>query len=139
MKRIALMVLVSAMFTGCASSNGNIVSGEPSIGAIIACRAGVCSEEVVQWKNTRMLNSAKSQCNSMGFQAGTVPYSQCIQNIVISARQQEALERAASDASHAQFMNNLQQPIQPGAIQSNRSINYDCRERLGGRIECTGY
>ena len=139
MKRIALMVLVSAMFTGCASSNGNIASGEPSIGAIIACRAGVCSEEVIQWKNTRMLNSAKSQCNSMGFQAGTVPYSQCIQNIVISARQQEATERAAARVSHDQFMNNLQQPIQPVVIQSDRRTNYDCRERLGGRIECTGY
>jgi hypothetical protein len=139
MKRIALIVLVSAMFTGCASSNGNIASGEPSIGAIIACRAGVCSEEVVQWKNTQMLNSAKSQCNSMGFQAGTVPYSQCVQNVIISTRQQEATERAASNARHDQFMNNLQQPIIPGAVQSNRRTNYDCRERLGGRIECTGY
>ena len=143
MKHIALIVLVSAMFTGCASSNMNpgstVGSTEPSLGAKILCGYGVCSDEVIQWSNAKMLKSAKTQCNSMGFQAGTVPHSQCVQNVIISTRNQEATERAAARVSHDQFMNNLQQPIQPGVIQSNRNINYDCRERLGGRIECTGY
>jgi len=143
MKRIALLVLVSSMFTGCASSNMNVGSKvgstEPSFGAKILCGYGVCSDEVIQWSNEKMLKSAKAQCNSMGFQAGTVPHSQCVQNVIISTRNQQATERAAAQVSHDQFMNNLHQKTNAQTSQDQGYRNYDCRERLGGRVECTGY
>jgi hypothetical protein len=139
MKRIALFILVSSMFTGCATSNMSTVSTEPSFGAKILCGYGVCSNEVIQWSNEKMLNSAKSQCNSMGFQAGTTPHSQCIQNVIISTRNQQAIEQAAAQARHAQFMNNLNQTTNTQNSQPQGYRNYDCRERLGGRVECTGF
>ena len=139
MKRIALLVLVSSMFTGCASNNLGVSSGEPSFGAKLLCANGICSDEVTQWKNKKMLNSAKAQCNSMGFQAGTVPHSQCVQNVIISTRNQEATERAAAQVSHAQFMNNLNQTTNTQNSQDQGYRNYSCQPRLGGRVECTGY
>jgi hypothetical protein len=137
MKRILAVALIATMVTGCAAPK----PGEPSLGSKILCGYGVCTDEVKTWANDRLFEAAKSDCVRMGFSVSSHQFPQCVQNQVINARnritaENNARQIASAQAANAAEMTRLNQPVQ----QINQGYrNYDCRSRLGGRVECTGY
>ena len=96
------------------------------------------------------LEVAISECSRIGFQFNTLPHQQCTMNILQSIRQNNAIKEAANaqaaeirriarNQEQDVMMNNLQQQSQPQQLIYQRPQNYDCRARIGGRVECTGY
>jgi len=87
------------------------------------------------------IDVAKEDCTKMGFPVGSPQYQNCVMITTQNIRNVRAQAAAADDARHQAFMNNLEQhnqiQIQQPVQQGYR--NYDCRSRLGGRVECTGY
>lgn len=142
MKRILAIALISALFTGCASTTSvQSKSNEPSFGAKLLCANGLCSAEVTEWNNKKMFEAARADCARMGFAVASQQFPQCVQNQIINARNRATAENnarriASAQAANAAEMTRLNQPVQP-VDQGFR--NYDCRARLGGRVECTGY
>ena len=116
MKRILAIVAISTMFTGCAQLENNL-----------------------RRNLTDSVDVAKEDCSKMGFPVGSSQYQNCVMVTTQNIRNVRAQASAANDARHQAFMNTLgqqnqiQQPVQQGYR------NYDCRARLGGRVECTGY
>jgi hypothetical protein len=86
---------------------------------------------------------AQAECNNMGFQIGTQAQQQCVMATVMNNKNIKAQRQATNDmirsAEHTSFMNNLRQQNQPQPQVDQGYRNYDCRARLGGRVECTGF
>jgi hypothetical protein len=133
MKRV-LAISVLAMLTGCATTQ----PGEPDTGSKILCGFGVCTKEVQTWMYDKMIESGKRECSRFGYKEGTPGFSQCLQTNVENQKNRMAAQRAAQAQEAESARRAAQQqiivPTQPAAPR-----NYDCRQRLGGRIECTGY
>jgi hypothetical protein len=118
MKRILAVTLIATMFTGCAQLENNL-------------RRNLMDS----------VDVAKEDCGKMGFIPGTQQYQNCVLVNTQNIRNNRAIQAAASAASAQAAANaaesaRLNQPVQ----QINQGYrNYDCRSRLGGRVECTGY
>jgi hypothetical protein len=94
---------------------------------------------------------ANEECFKIGFQANTIQHQQCAMSNLQSIRQNNAIKEAAESQAaemrrivrqqeHNAFMNNLQQQTQnQQQVYQQGYRNYDCRARLGGRVECTGF
>ena len=83
------------------------------------------------------IDVAKEDCLEMGFKQGTTQYQNCVMTTAHNIRTNREIQSAASTAAaSAAEQVRLNQPVQ----QVNQGYrNYDCRARLGGRVECTGY
>jgi len=93
---------------------------------------------------------ASEECLRIGFQLESDQHKQCTMVTLQNIRQNNAIKEAANaqaaeirrinnQIEHNAMMNRLQQQTQPQPQVNQGFRNYECRERLGGRIECTGY
>jgi hypothetical protein len=119
MKRILAVALVSALFTGCASTTSvQSKSNKPSFGAKILCANGLCSAEITEWHNKKMFEAASANCAKMGFVVTSQQFPQCVQNQIINARTRAIAENSARQrgwpvpSADADEMTRLNQPVQ---------------------------
>ncbi len=118
MKRLLMASLVCTLFTGCASTQ--TANGGPSYGAKLLCANGLCSQEVVDWKNKKMLESARSECIQFGFRVNSPQFSQCLQNQINSAKNREMAESNARRVAES----------------NSRPSQFSC-SRVGSFVNCT--
>jgi hypothetical protein len=85
MKRIALLVLVSAMFTGCAQL-----------------------ETQVRRSMTSPADLAKEDCHTMGFVAGTQQFQNCVLSTSMNIRNARAQVAASEAANRAAMPRDVQ-------------------------------
>jgi hypothetical protein len=111
MKKVIAVAMLASLFTGCAQ----------------------VQEGIRRNYLTSAMDLAKEDCQKMGYREGAQNYLQCVQNLTISIRNERAQREAANQAAMPQFTPS------PVIIQQQSPRNYDCRARLGGRVECTGY
>lgn len=123
MKKGLVIVLLGLILTGCATRG---INGEPSFGSQILCGYGLCSPEVSKWNNDQLFNKARQDCYKAGLTENNPQFSQCVQNMVISARNQRAIENAGRSAGNSNS-NNTYHP---------KTIS--CRQ-VGSFVNCTEF
>lgn len=118
MKKLLAVVLISTLFTGCAQIGQNLSNN---------LRRNMMSS----------IDVAKEDCLEMGFKQESTQYQNCVMTTAHNIRTNSEIQSRASAAA----ANAAEQ------VRSNHSVrqvnqgyqNYDCRVRLGGRVECTGH
>ncbi len=141
MKKFILVVSSAILFTGCATS-----PSEGSYGKMVAMSfvsPTLAREEAYKLGIAkRPIEQAKDICKQSGFREGTNQFFNCVSFTVNKIQDRIAesdnTNRIIRAQEHANFMNNLSSPPAVNTV-NNGYRNYDCRARIGGRVECTGY
>lgn len=119
MKKLLAVVLISTFFTGCA-------------------QIGQTLSDNLRRNMMSSIDVAKEDCLEMGFKQESTQYQNCILTTTHNIRNARTQQAAADSAGHQAFMNNLGQQTQSRQPVQQGYRTYDCRARLGGRVECTG-